>query len=95
LYAGSGSHFGSNHVPLRISFRYRFGGSDSWTLEHTGALEQVDQNGPWYYGSTIQLNTNFSSLTGIDLGIYFGANKVVENDIVGVKITYTLLSEPS
>lgn len=95
LYAGSGSHFGSNHVPLRISFRYRFGGSDSWTLEHTGALEQVDQNGPWYYGSTIQLNTNLSSLTGIDLDIYFGANKVVENDIVGVKITYTLLSEPS
>lgn len=96
LYAGGhSSHFGSSRIPLRISFRYRFDGSDSWTLEHTGALEQVDQNGPWYYGSTIQLNTDLPTLTGVDVEFYFGANKLVENDTINVKINYTLLSKPS
>ena len=96
LYAGGhSSHFGSNHVPLRISFRYRFGGSEAWTLEHTGALEQVDQNGPWYYGSTIQLYTDMPTLTGVDVEFHFGANKLVENDTIDVEIKYTLLSKLS
>ena len=95
LYASLSSHFGSNRVPLRVSFRYIWGSSEASSQEYTGAFEQIDQNGPWYYGSTIQLNTKYSSLTGIDVEFYFGTNKLVENDTIGVKIDYTLLSEPS
>lgn len=95
LYAGNGTQLGRSRVPFRISFKYQFDHSDSWSLEHTGALEQVDNNGPWYYGDTIRLSTEVSGLTGIYLEVYWGANNVQANKTISVTISYVLLSEPS
>jgi hypothetical protein len=94
LYAGSGSNLGNTRIPLRVRFEYKFdGGSHSSSLEHTGALEQIDNDGPWYYGDTIRLRTNLGTLTGIDLEVYWGPWKIQANTSIDVTISYVLLSE--
>jgi hypothetical protein len=94
LYAASSANLGNGRIPLRSYFDYTFqGGGHSSSFEHTGSLEQIDNGGPWYYGDTIRLRTNFGTLTGVDLVIYWGPLKIPENTSINVTISYVLLSE--
>lgn len=94
LYAGSGEGLSNTRIPLRVCFNYHFeGGGHSSSLEHTGALEQIDNTGPWYYGDSIRLHTDLGTLTGIDLEVYWGPWKIQAGKNIDVSISYVLLSE--
>ena len=98
LYAASGANLGNSRIPLRMTFDYNFqNGGHASSYAHTGALEQIDNGGPWYYGDSKRVRTDVGTLTGVDLTIYWGPWKIQANTTIKVSIGYVLLSqtEPS
>ena len=92
LYIATGSNVSDSRVPVRLTFVYNNVGPTDDTM-WTSALEQFNNNAPWYAGLTMADAYVGPILTSRKLRINWEPSKIQAGVSIQVTISYLLISE--